>query len=289
MDSEALENNNLNKKLIESTFDKLNSYLKPMFGYYGGKITLARQVLKLIPPHRQYVEPFFGGGAVFFAKPLAKINCINDINSEIINIYLQAIAHKDEFVEMFKKLPYMQITARAVTRKLLLSDDDPFFRAVMHMYIVTISYNHSLNGGPAVSKSRSHSPVDLIKDLDAKIEKIARCHIYNMDAISTIKMFDDEDTLFYLDPPYPEANQGHYRGYKYEDYEKLLDVLYDMKGKFILSSYRSNIEKYDLHKKFNVRYIQKPLTAQKIEAGRKRRQKTEALVYNYEINKDALV
>jgi len=289
MDWKVPENNNLNKNLVETTFDKLNSYFKPMFAYYGGKVTLARQILKLIPPHKQYVEPFFGGGAVFFAKPLAKYNYINDINNEIINIYLQAIAHKDEFVEIFKKLPFIHIATRKSIKKLLLNDADPFFRAVMHMYLLTISYSHNLSGGPAFAKNRSRSPVNLIKDLDIKIEKIRRCDIFNMDAIYIIKLFDDKDTFFYLDPPYPGTNQGHYKGYTYEDYERLLNALYDIKGKFILSSYQSNAEKYNLHKKFNVRYIQKPLSASKIKIGCKKRKKIEALVYNYEIEKDVLV
>ena len=37
--------------------------------YYGGKQRMLNEILPKIPVHACYVEPFFGGGAVFFAKP----------------------------------------------------------------------------------------------------------------------------------------------------------------------------------------------------------------------------
>ena len=55
--------------------------------YYGGKQQLADTIVKLIPPHRVYVEPFIGGAAVFFAKTPSECEIINDINSEIVNFY----------------------------------------------------------------------------------------------------------------------------------------------------------------------------------------------------------
>lgn len=42
--------------------------MKTPLTYYGGKQKLAARIVTLIPEHRIYVEPFVGGGAVFFAK-----------------------------------------------------------------------------------------------------------------------------------------------------------------------------------------------------------------------------
>ena len=42
--------------------------LKTPVTYYGGKQRLLKHILPLIPEHTQYVEPFFGGEAVYFAK-----------------------------------------------------------------------------------------------------------------------------------------------------------------------------------------------------------------------------
>jgi len=41
--------------------------------------------LSLIPAHQKYNEPFFGGGAIFFAKRPANVEFINDLNGEMVN------------------------------------------------------------------------------------------------------------------------------------------------------------------------------------------------------------
>lgn len=48
---------------------------------------MIRYLLDLIPGHRIYCEPFFGGGALFFAKPKAEVEIINDLNGEVINFF----------------------------------------------------------------------------------------------------------------------------------------------------------------------------------------------------------
>ena len=48
---------------------------------------MVKEILPLIPEHTSYVEPFFGGGAVFFAKKPVKHEVINDINHNAITFY----------------------------------------------------------------------------------------------------------------------------------------------------------------------------------------------------------
>jgi len=55
--------------------------------YYGGKQQLAPLILGLIPQHEVYNEPFFGGGAIFFAKRPSKREFINDISAAMVNFY----------------------------------------------------------------------------------------------------------------------------------------------------------------------------------------------------------
>ena len=52
--------------------------------YYGWKQRLAERILQMMPGHRIYCEPFFGGGAVFFAKPKSYLEVINDKNERFI-------------------------------------------------------------------------------------------------------------------------------------------------------------------------------------------------------------
>lgn len=48
---------------------------------------MADWIISLMPPHRSYLEPFFGSGAVFFKKPPSRIETINDLDGEIANLF----------------------------------------------------------------------------------------------------------------------------------------------------------------------------------------------------------
>lgn len=65
--------------------------------YYGGKQQLASRILSMVPKHKIYCEPFFGGGAVFFAKPKSYLEVINDTNDRLITFYQQA---QNNYVEL---------------------------------------------------------------------------------------------------------------------------------------------------------------------------------------------
>jgi DNA adenine methylase len=62
--------------------------MKPLLKYRGGKSKEIPHLIKHIPKYNgRYIEPFFGGGALFFhLEPKRAI--INDINSKLISFYL---------------------------------------------------------------------------------------------------------------------------------------------------------------------------------------------------------
>ena len=61
--------------------------MQPLIKWAGGKQKLLTQILPHIPKeYDTYYEPFFGGGAVFFALEPRKA-VLTDINSELINFY----------------------------------------------------------------------------------------------------------------------------------------------------------------------------------------------------------
>ena len=63
--------------------------MKTPISYYGGKQRLASTIIKLIPDHNLYCEPFCGGAAVFFQKEKSNVEVINDTNKLLINFYRQ--------------------------------------------------------------------------------------------------------------------------------------------------------------------------------------------------------
>ena len=63
--------------------------MKTPITYWGGKQQLVPKILSLIPEHKQYCEPFFGGGALYFAKNLAKLN----LSMILMERWLTSIKH----------------------------------------------------------------------------------------------------------------------------------------------------------------------------------------------------
>ena len=71
--------------------------------------------------------------------------------------------------------------------------------------------------------------------------RLANVQVENLDAIKVLERYDSEDAFHYIDPPYVGTNLGHYGGYTEGDYRELLDALGGIRGKFLLSSFPSDI------------------------------------------------
>lgn len=50
----------------------MNNSINSPFRYPGGKFYARKLILEYIPPHSNYIEPFAGGGSIFFAKNKVK-------------------------------------------------------------------------------------------------------------------------------------------------------------------------------------------------------------------------
>lgn len=70
--------------------------LNPPIPRMGGKSKLRKQIIDLIPEHTCYTEPFFGVGWVFFGKEPSKVEVINDIDGELVNLFKMIKYHPDE-------------------------------------------------------------------------------------------------------------------------------------------------------------------------------------------------
>ena len=84
--------------------------MKTPISYYGGKQNLVNTILPLIPKHTTYIEPFIGGGAIFWAKNKSDVEIINDNNRELINFYEGA---QNEFVEL-EKMVRISLHSRSI-------------------------------------------------------------------------------------------------------------------------------------------------------------------------------
>lgn len=85
---------------------------KPFDTYFGGKAGSGtyQTIINQIPPHRVYVEPFVGGGAIFRHKLPATISLLNDVDLAVVDRW--RMAHLSECNQMEKVQPGGQIFCR---------------------------------------------------------------------------------------------------------------------------------------------------------------------------------
>lgn len=264
---------------------------KTPISYYGGKLNMLTHILPLIPEHRIYTESFFGGGAVFFAKEPAESETINDINAMVVNFYevcstdFNRLKAKIE-ATLFSRASYT--VAKSIYRIPHLFDP---VQQAWAFYIATnmgFSCNISSWGYDKYGKRVKAFQNKKMQFDESILKRLEHAQIEHNDACGVIESRDTPDTFHYVDPPYVSdgdhkpVNQGHYSGYDEADYQKLLETLSNIKGKFLLSSYPSNLlEEYTKKNGWYTKTFEKPLTARKSQEGIKRTTKIEVLTANY--------
>ncbi|WP_421801789.1 DNA adenine methylase [Flagellimonas sp.] len=222
--------------------------------YYGGKTRMLPNLLPMIPEHRIYVEAFCGGASLFWAKQPSKVEVLNDINGNVVNFY-QVMKH--DFDALYGRINNSLHCEHSFNRAKEIYHNPDGWGRVERAWAFWVSCNQSFGseacaGFQWVKNKRDnwHPGVSVDnrkRQFHQYVNRLDRVSIMNRDAIQIIKDRDLIDTFFYLDPPYVGARQGHYKGYKQTDFNQLLETLRDIKGKFLMSSYRN--EALDFHTK----------------------------------------
>lgn len=215
---------------------------KPWISYYGGKQRLARHIVPLIPPHRIYCEPFFGGGAVMFYKgrPASGnyLEVINDVDGDLINFYrvMQDPAKQKELFQRLEWTPYSEEEyKKALDEAQSITEVEKAWSYLLNM---ALSFSNKKGGGFGRRLSPSATNFERLKhNLFSLRSRFRLVEIQHNDALKVIESFDSRDTFFYCDPPYPGTNCGHYEGYTLESLQALVNLLDGIKGTFILSNY----------------------------------------------------
>lgn len=261
--------------------------MKTPITYYGGKQLLSKRIIKLIPQHNIYCEPFVGGGAVFFGKEPSPVEVINDTNRELINFY--KIAQQD-YVSLEKEI-MITLHSRDLHRKaqVIYSNPDMFSeikRAWALWTLASESFGAMLDGSfgydrkGTTTKKISNKRESFSYEYAIRLQNV---QIECTDALRIIESRDTENTFFYCDPPYFNSDCGHYDGYTEEDFRMLLSRLTKIKGKFLLSSYPSKpLDEFIEMNNWQTHRIEMALCM----GGANRRQgkkKTEVLTTNYPI------
>lgn len=253
--------------------------------YYGGKSKLVSKILPLFPDHVLYDEPFAGGLSLLFAKEPSEVEVINDTNTELINFY--KVVQRD-FVSLQKKINITLHSRRQHQDASVIYNNPHLFDDLQRAWAVWVlasqSFASIIDGSWGYGKADGKVTKTIINkgaQFDEKYAiRLQNVQLECADALYIIKSRDHAQAFHYCDPPYYNSDCGHYGGYSILDFTRLLDTLTEIKGKFLLSSYPSEI--LDTYIKANGWYQIRVTQKTSVNKG-KGKEKIECMTANYEI------
>ena len=263
--------------------------IKTPISYYGGKQNLITTILPLIPKHKTYIEPFVGGGAIFWSKQPSAVEIINDYNRELINFY-ECV--QNEFVEL-EKMVRISLHSRSLHSDATVIYNNPhMFSKLKRAWAVWVlaaqSFSSMLDGTWGYDKIKGTTSQKIANKRDAFTEDLAirlqNVQIENTDALRIINSRDHEGAFIYCDPPYFNSDCGHYDGYSKQDFENLLISLSGIKGKFLMSSYPSDIlSDYSKQNGWFTKSVEQKVSVAN-GTGKPGKKKIEVLTANYDLS-----
>ena len=244
-----------------STTAKIPQPLK----WHGGKAYLAKKIIDLLPPRDGerpwdlWREPFFGGGSVTLQlDPEGLSEAVNDADHLLMDFWTTLQVNFEEFQRRVSLVPFSEdsfLFGKLTTD--LLSGGGRGFEVIDRAVFFFIACRQSRQGlrrdfaTPTRRTRRGMNEnvsawLSAIEGLPEVHDRLKRIEIRNMPADAFIAKYDDPEAVFYCDPPYLHETRSTGGGdYRHEmtdmEHELLLHCLSRIKGRFLLSGYRSDL------------------------------------------------
>lgn len=239
--------------------------MNPMIKYRGGKSKEIMYFIKNMPnKYSRYIEPFFGGGALYFYLQPDKA-IINDINRKLYGFYkemqekypearvqLDKLQKKyEENQHLYEKLKLRNPDAHVENKNealyYLMRDafnhkiDTEYMESVIYYFINKTAYSGMIRYN---ANGEYNVPFGRYKNFNTKLitnehyELLRRTEIYNYDYSKIFEMTNNEDFIF-LDPPYDcvfsdYGNENYKEGFGEEEHRRLANDFRNLHCKALL-------------------------------------------------------
>lgn len=222
--------------------------MKNVLKYPGSKTRISDWICEFIPPHNIYLEPFFGGGAIFFNKLPSRIETINDINSDVYNYFKVLRENPDELLHLLSLTPYSR--EKYESSYYLESSSDverarKFAVKCCQGFGASNKYKNGFRSSTAATSPRTTSFWnDFPEILKHATLRLKEAQIENQNALKLIPRYDHKETFMYLDPPYPLDVRKNYlydKEMSNSEHIELLKIIKNFKGKVMISSYENDL------------------------------------------------
>lgn len=244
----------------------------------GNKQKIAQKIQKHFPEHRIYIEPFFGAGGMFFNKPKANYNIVNDLDSDVYNLFYVVMNHKTELKQLFMQMPIHQDLLENWKAN---EETDIVKKALRFLFLSNFTY---LGKGDQLrfTATKDEYPEKFEYILNYTHNFLFGVQFGNADYkkfITNIRFQtdgrnDEAKTLIYADPPYLGTVDNYSNSFTEEDSIGLFDTLIESKCMFAMSEFDNEfILNQAKDRGLNIIYIG--------ERTNLKNKRTEILVTNY--------
>lgn len=261
--------------------------MNSILNYPGAKWGMAKQIVSMMPPHRSYLEPFFGSGAVLFNKPPSAIETVNDIDGDITNFFKVLRECPQELAEAISLTPYSRDVFNDAHENRGTESFDRAYRFAIRSRMGHGFKTYQKTGFKidVYARDRSYC-VNCWNAMPERIfeaaARLKRVQIENRPALDLIRKFNYDNVLIYADPPYLLNTRGG-KQYKHEmdeqEHIELLAALKAHKGPAIISGYPSDM--YD-------RELRGWNTIHKRSYNQNSDARTEVLWFNFETDSEQI-
>ena len=203
----------------------------------GNKKKIAKQIQTHFPKHQIYIEPFFGAGGMFFNKPKAKYNILNDLDSDVFNLFQVVSEQMDALKSAFKAMPIHQDLWNYWK---INKEVDPIKKAIRFLLLS----NYGYLGKPETLRYLSgNTTKTLYENISRTNEFIFGCEFMNCDFRDIFKKLsfkserEKQNALVYCDPPYLDTDHNYQQGFTHKDSHDLFETLIQSGLPFAMSEF----------------------------------------------------
>lgn len=237
----------------------------------GNKSAIADKIIPYFPAHKIYIEPFFGAGGMFFNKQKAKYNIVNDLDSDVFNLFQVVSNQKEELEQQFKTMPIHSDLLEYWKEN---KETEPVRKALRFLFISNLTH---MGGGASLrlgSRNDKNSVYLVLNETFDFIHDVQFCNKDFSIFLKSIEYRDLNETFIYSDPPYLETDNNYQTSFTEEQSFELIESMQNSKCKWAMSEFdHPFILQQAKERKLNVHIIG--------ERQNLKNRRTEILVTNY--------
>lgn len=204
----------------------------------GSKQRIAEKIIKYFPKHKIYIEPFFGAGGMFFNKPKAKYNIVNDIDSDVYNLFMVVMNQKEELEKAFYQMPIHSDLLNYWKKN---EETEPIKKALRFLFLSNMTY---LGVGGAIRCNVGNDKKILLSEIDKIFDFLFEVKFINEDFKRFIEKYisfrgtSEQDSAFiYCDPPYLNTIDNYSNSFTEQDSTDLFNTLQETGCKWAMSEF----------------------------------------------------